>query len=137
MNEDHVLPADREDKLRRIRQIKAVEIPKLEAEYEELRDEMVEEIGDDYVYLIGPDGLKYRASVTRQERTTFDIPTLERSLDDQTLEEITVRTVVMAKLEQAVKAGRVPRSVLTKAIRSKFNAPFVHYEKAERTAQAK
>lgn len=133
---DHVLPPDREDRLRRLREIKSVEIPKLEEEYEEIRDEMVAELGDDFAYLIGPDGVKYRASITRQETLVFDLPTLERNLDDETLEEITERKVIRGKFEQAVAAGRIPSSVLVKAVSSKPKAPFVHYEKADRPAKA-
>lgn len=119
----------REDDLRRIREIKNIEIPALEKEYLELRDEVVPEVEEDgLVYIIGPDGKKYRCTVTRAKLSVYDVDYLASVLDEEIFEEITERKVNSAKFDQAVGAGRIPMHVVQKGLTEKAKAPFINYE---------
>lgn len=128
---DHVLEPDREDKLRRIREIKTILVPALEKEYEELRDEVVPEVLEEgFVYLIGPDGTKYKATVTQQHTTKFDIPTLKRMLPAATFKLITEPRVNREKWDEAVDSNLIPDEVQIKAVSFVPKKPFVYFDAA-------
>lgn len=119
---------DREQKLRRIKEISLIQAT-LKTEYESLRDEVVPEVEPDgVVWVLGPDGNKYRCSVRRDMVTTFDLDVLFEELNPDVFEEITVRKVDSTKFEQAADAGRIPTRVVQKAVRRKPKAAFVDFK---------
>lgn len=126
--EANALPAepDTEDKLRRMRTIKADLIPRLEAEYTELRDELVGEL-DGARFFLDEHGNKVYGFPVRPVKLVADLNVLEEALPPEVLAEVTETKVRIPKLAQAYAAGRIPDDVYVRATREQASTPHIRF----------
>jgi hypothetical protein len=100
---------DTEERLSRMRRIKAVLIPELEAEYTALRDQLVRDMDGPRVFLDDREG-KLIGFKVEPDKTVLHEEVLDE-LPEDVVAEIAPRKISRDKLANAIAAGRVPQSV--------------------------
>lgn len=105
---------DTEDKLSRMRRIKKVEIPDLEAEYVALRDQMVASMEGPRLFIDDREG-KLVGFVVRPDKTVLHDDVMDE-LDPSVLEEVAPRSYDRKKLARAIAGGRVPQSLVARVM---------------------
>lgn len=116
--------ADTEDKLARMRRIKKVLIPDLEAEYEALRDQLVASMDGPRHFIDDREG-KLIGFVVRPDKTILHDDVLDE-LPPDVVEKIAPRKIDRKRLAEGIASGLVPQRIAARIMTIKTGGGTPH-----------
>lgn len=123
---DETPPPSREDKVTKLAELKAKQTS-LQQEYEELRDELVQELDEAQFFLDPVTGEKRVAYRVAPEVTKVNVELLESYVPTEVIESVTERKIKTDAFWQAVKAGRIPDHVAARVTTLIPQTPHVRF----------